>query len=109
MTLVSAGAFGFLTLIQCGERPDRYGLSRRLATMPSSPSCRRTQTERHRRAEHVSIKPGGRRAGGGAERHNMGLTTPTQARGRAVAWAAIAPDRGRLNLFGPHTQLAQYA
>jgi hypothetical protein len=37
ITLVAAGASGFLTLIQSGERPDRYGLSRRFATMPSSP------------------------------------------------------------------------
>ena len=36
---------GFLTLIQSGERPDRYGRSRRLATMPSRPmaqACRNT-------------------------------------------------------------------
>ena len=32
---MAAGASGFLTLIQSGERPDRYGRSRRLATMPS--------------------------------------------------------------------------
>src|SRR5437762_2617964 len=33
-----AGAFGFLTLIQCGERPRRYIEPRRLLTMPSHPS-----------------------------------------------------------------------
>ena len=30
ITLVAAGASGFLTLIQCGERPDRYGRSPRM-------------------------------------------------------------------------------
>ena len=39
MTLVAAGASGFLTLIQSGERPERYGRSRRFATMPSSRIC----------------------------------------------------------------------
>jgi hypothetical protein len=45
ITLVAAGASGFLTLTQSGERPDRYGRSRRLATMPSRPmrhACRNT-------------------------------------------------------------------
>src|ERR1700731_3072220 len=34
----TAGAFGFLLLIQCRERPELYGESRRLDMMPSSPS-----------------------------------------------------------------------
>jgi hypothetical protein len=34
MILVAAGAFGFLTLIQSGDRPERYGIARRFATMP---------------------------------------------------------------------------
>jgi len=37
ITLLAAGAAGFLTLIQSLVRPDRYGLSRRLATMPRAP------------------------------------------------------------------------
>jgi len=37
MILVAAGASGFFTLIQSGDRPDLYGLSRRFATVPSSP------------------------------------------------------------------------
>jgi hypothetical protein len=38
LRLVTAGAFGFFSLVQSGDRPDRYGRSRRLATMPSSPN-----------------------------------------------------------------------
>src|SRR6516162_3271497 len=34
----TAGAFGFLTLTQCGERPELYGESSRFDTMPSQPS-----------------------------------------------------------------------
>ena len=37
ITPVAAGASGFRTLIQSGHRPDRYGLSRRLATIPPNP------------------------------------------------------------------------
>jgi hypothetical protein len=33
----TAGAFGFLLLIQCGERPERYCESLRFDTMPSRP------------------------------------------------------------------------
>ncbi len=40
MIRIAAGASGFLTLIQSGDRPERYGRSRRLATMSSSPSLR---------------------------------------------------------------------
>jgi hypothetical protein len=36
MTLVAAGASGFLTLIQSGDLPERYGRSRRLGTMPGA-------------------------------------------------------------------------
>ena len=39
MIRIAAGASGFFTLIQSGDLPDRYGRSRRLATMPSSPSA----------------------------------------------------------------------
>jgi hypothetical protein len=34
----TAGARGFLTLSQCGERPERYAEPSRLETMPSQPS-----------------------------------------------------------------------
>src|SRR6516225_2541491 len=34
---VAAGTSGYLTLVQSGDRPQRYGLSRRLATMPARP------------------------------------------------------------------------
>jgi hypothetical protein len=52
ITLVAAGASGFLTLSQSGERPERYGRPRRLATMPSSPTrptrcCTATTTSGH--------------------------------------------------------------
>jgi hypothetical protein len=36
ISLVDAGASGFLTLIQSGERPYRSGRPRRLATMPGA-------------------------------------------------------------------------
>jgi hypothetical protein len=36
---VTAGAVGFLTFIQSGERPDRYDEPSRLDTMPSQPSA----------------------------------------------------------------------
>ncbi len=39
MMRVAAGALGFRTLIQSAHRLDRYGRSRRLATMPSAPSA----------------------------------------------------------------------
>jgi hypothetical protein len=35
---LTAGACGFLLLIQCGERPERYCESLRFDTMPSRPS-----------------------------------------------------------------------
>jgi hypothetical protein len=34
----TAGAFGFFDLIQCGDRPELYGESRRFDTIPSRPS-----------------------------------------------------------------------
>jgi hypothetical protein len=36
---VTAGTFGFLTLTQCGERPERYGEPRRFETMTAQ-NCR---------------------------------------------------------------------
>jgi hypothetical protein len=45
IALSIAGCVGFLTLIHSRQRPERYRLSRRLATMPSSPmthACRNT-------------------------------------------------------------------
>ena len=33
-----AGAFGFFTFTQCGERPERYSEPIRFDTMPSQPS-----------------------------------------------------------------------
>src|SRR5215510_11300053 len=41
---VAAGAFGFLTLIQVFDGPERYGASSLFETIPSSPSCRRQHT-----------------------------------------------------------------
>jgi hypothetical protein len=35
---VTGGAFGFLTLSQCADRPDRYGDPSRFDTIPSQPS-----------------------------------------------------------------------
>jgi len=46
----TAGAFGFLLLIQSRERPDRYGESRRFETIPSSRSGRRHKGRRCRHA-----------------------------------------------------------
>jgi hypothetical protein len=34
----TAGAFGFLLLVQCGERPELYAEPRRFDTIPSRPS-----------------------------------------------------------------------
>ena len=42
ISLPAAGAFGFLTLIQSGDRPERYGRSRRLATMPATSLVQRS-------------------------------------------------------------------
>src|SRR5262245_26497380 len=39
MMRVAAGASGFFTLTQSGDRPERYGASRRFDTMPSRPSA----------------------------------------------------------------------
>ena len=36
---LTAGAAGFFTFTQCGERPDLYGEPRRFDTMPSQPSA----------------------------------------------------------------------
>ena len=49
----TAGAFGFLTLIQCSVRPDRYGEPSRFDAMPSRPSaqaCLRRPLHRPRNA-----------------------------------------------------------
>jgi hypothetical protein len=54
------------------------------------------------------MKPGGRRAGE-VDRHNMDLTTPTQARGRRSLGRQSPPTRGGLDLLGTHTQHSQYA
>jgi hypothetical protein len=43
----TAGAFGFLTCTQCGERPERYSEPIRFETMPSQPSlqaCSKTMS-----------------------------------------------------------------
>jgi hypothetical protein len=39
MIRVAAGASGFFTFTQSAHRPERYGRSRRFATMPSAPSA----------------------------------------------------------------------
>src|SRR5262245_46471207 len=40
MMRVAAGASGFFTVIQSAQRPERYGASRRLLTIPSSTASR---------------------------------------------------------------------
>ena len=65
MTRDIAGCFRFFTLIQSGDRPARYGRSRRFETKPSKPKL---QAARNRSApispcsKSLTKMPSGRRA-----------------------------------------------
>jgi hypothetical protein len=97
-----AGLSGFFTLIQSGHRPDRYGRSRRFATMPSGEKENRARaavhrgpsgTLRDRVGRQGSMKPEGK-AGGDSTKTGI---TPGRRKENSPGHGSRWPEEGSVN------------
>jgi hypothetical protein len=94
----TAAAFGFLDLTQCGERPELYGESRRLDTMPSRPSlqaCSNTSTPSSSSRCSLNRRPGDAAASTSA---NVALRTASGSRRRSAQFSSIRSKAYRKTL-----------